>query len=362
MKILANYLPQYHRIPENDAWWGEGYTDWTAVRNARPLYAGHDQPRIPLEGYYDLSESRAIARQVEIARCYGVSGFAIYHYWFNSKMKLLEKPAELLLANPQLDLEYLFLWDNQSWKRTWSQVKRGNDWAPNFDSGGGKAEGILAELQYGGEEDWKKHFLYLLPFFRDDRYMKADGKPLFGFFCANVEEERETLRSMSRYWDRLARENGLPGIVCMGRESIGEIAFEDKFLYSPFANIRLRDAAIHKARDEWMIRTKKIRFYDYDECWEKTLKNARLSDEKTILSGFVNFDDSPRRGDKGRIIRGGSPEKFEKYLRRLLDIADRQGKDLVFLTAWNEWGEGAYLEPDRTDGFAYLEALKRAVE
>ena len=363
IKIVANYLPQFHRIPENDKWWGEGFTDWVAVKKAKPLFEGHIQPKIPLDGYYDLSEYGAIKNQVDLANQYGVYGFAIYHYWFNNDLMLLQKPAEVLLRNPELKTHFLFLWDNQSWKRTWSQVKAGNDWAPGFDEASTSgSDGVLAKLEYGEEEDWENHFKYLLPFFCDERYIKIDNKPVFGFFNSCVKEEAEVLRRMRNYWNKLAIDEGFSGGLCIGKESHWKNTFEDKFLYSPFVNNRIRNALIHKIKDKFMINTKGIRIYDYDECWKETINNARLSDSHTILSGFVNFDDSPRRGIKGRIINGSTPAKFERNMMELMKIAKKQGKEYIFLTAWNEWGEGAYLEPDATNGYAYLEALKRAID
>ncbi|MBQ0066894.1 MAG: glycoside hydrolase family 99-like domain-containing protein, partial [Phascolarctobacterium sp.] len=134
VKVIANYLPQYHRIPENDMWWGEGYTDWVATKNAKPLFEGHRQPRIPLDNnYYDLSDVNTIRWQAQLARKYGVYGFGIYHYWFNSNMQLLQKPAELLLKNKDIDINFMFIWDNSSWIRSWSNIKECNDWAPKFD-------------------------------------------------------------------------------------------------------------------------------------------------------------------------------------------------------------------------------------
>lgn len=364
IKIVANYLPQFHTIPENDEWWGNGFTDWTAVQNAKPMFNGHVQPRTPLNGYYDLSCYLDVKNQVDLANEYGIYGFAIYHYWFNSDLCLLSKPAEIIKDNPELDIHYLFLWDNQSWKRTWSNVKKGNDWAPKYDGQESETteDGVLAELVYGSEDEWKEHFNYLLQFFRDERYIKIDGKPIFGFFNSTNSEDREILQNMSSYWDALAKDYGLPGVICMGRETHRKNTFDYKFQYSPFINNTKIRAGIHRITDEIKIHCKKIRFYNYDDCWGTVIRNAKRADGKTILSGFVNFDDSPRRGEKGRIILGGTPKKFEKHLVKLISILKKQGKDMLFITAWNEWGEGAYLEPDVKEKYSYLEVIKKVVE
>ena len=147
VKIVANYLPQFHSIPENDAWWGKGYTDWNAVKKSKPLFQGHCQPNVPLKyNYYDLSNVDSIRWQASLARQFGIYGFGIYHYWFNSNMKLLEKPAELLLENKDIDIHFCFLWDNSTWKRTWSNVKFGNDWGTENTQNNRKngENGILA--------------------------------------------------------------------------------------------------------------------------------------------------------------------------------------------------------------------------
>ena len=185
VKIIANYLPQFHVIPENSEWWGNNFTDWVAVKKAKPLFKWHNEPRIPLNNnYYSLDNPDSLKWQANLAREYGVYGFGIYHYWFSSSLNLLTKPAELILNNKDIDINFFFIWDNTSWKRTWSVIKRGNDWAPDFDnaSSQNKNNGILAELIYGEESDWEKPFNYLLPFFKDSRYIKIDNKPAFAFF------------------------------------------------------------------------------------------------------------------------------------------------------------------------------------
>lgn len=363
-KVLANYLPQFHQIPENDRWWGDGFTDWTAMKNARPMFEGHVQPKVPLNGCYDLADPQVIRQQTELAKEYGIYGFAIYHYWFHSNLKLLEKPTENLLKQSDLDTHYLFLWDNATWTRTWSQLKRRVDWAPAYDpkqqdeSDGG----VLAELQYGDKKDWKIHFDYLLPFFKDERYIKIDNKPVFGFLNASIVEDRIILKEMCEYWNELAIAAGFDGMYCMGRESHWHNYFTNRFLFGPFLVNRFRNALIHKLKDEFKMRTTKIRFYTYEECWNEEMTNARLTGKGTMLHGFVDFDDSPRKGEQGRIVTGASPEKFERYMEKLLQIAREKESRYVFVSAWNEWGENSCLEPDTIHQYAYLEALKRAID
>ena len=366
MKIIANYLPQFHTIPENDMWWGKGFTEWTAVKKAIPLYDGHNEPRIPLNNnYYDLSRKEAIAWQANMAAEYGIYGFGIYHYWFSKDMLLLHKPAEIILDNKDIDIHYMFIWDNASWKRTWSNIKNANDWAPGFDSLGTNTipkvdNGILAELIYGAEEEWKTHFNYLLPFFKDERYIKIDNRPVFGFF--QMKNEFEIIWKMEKYWDQLAKESGFAGMCCMSKKNYLHNDFDFKFQYTPLASGRIMQHYKYRLKDIYANKREIIRFYDYDKCWREIIREAKLTDENTFLSGFVQFDDTPRRGKRGRIIKGATPEKFCDYFGQLLDISQKQQKEYVFLTAWNEWGEGAYLEPDTTNGYAYLSAVKKALE
>lgn len=164
-KIYTAYLPQYHATEDNNRFWGEGFTDWVGVRNAKPLFDKHNQPKIPLNNnYYNLSDFKTIQWQADLARKHGVNGFNIYHYWFKDGKQELEKPAELLLSHSEIDIEYFFTWDNSAWKRTWSSVA-GNDWAPLFDSNGKNGVSVLVDFEYGGPDQWRKHFEYLIPFF-----------------------------------------------------------------------------------------------------------------------------------------------------------------------------------------------------
>lgn len=369
VKIIANYLPQFHSIPENDEWWGKGYTDWTAVKNSKSLFKGHIQPHRPLENnYYDLSKVENIRWQVELANTYGIYGFAIYHYWFNSEQKLLEKPGELLLENKDINIHFCFIWDNSTWKRTWSNVKFGNDWGEDDKKTrqSNVSNGILAELKYGNEEDWKLHFEYLLQFFKDDRYIKINNKPVFGIF--NQDNEQDILKKMFSYWNELAQKNGFEGLYILGkRNHHGIKVTEYLYDYEPLKHGWLYDdfagKVYQKIRTNLYRKLKVVDKYDYDKIWKKIINSAKNNQDTNLFYGaFVSYDDTPRRGARGKAIIGGTPDKFEKYMAELIGVSKKQGKEYLFLTAWNEWGEGAYLEPDTENGYAYLEALKRAVE
>ena len=365
IKIIANYLPQYHVIPENSAWWGEGFTDWVAVKNSKPLYDGHSQPRIPLNNhYYSLDNVEEIRWQTEIAKKYGVYGFGIYHYWFSSNMMLLQKPAEIIRDNTDIDIHYLFIWDNSSWCRTWSKGKFSHSWAPKFDNNksiGSNENGILAEIRYGTKKDWKEHFLYLLSFFKDERYIKIKNKPVFIFF--KPHNNFVVIRQMTEYWNELAKQYGFAGIMAITLDSWNKKHnLEYKVRYAPFSSTNLKDALLSRLRVAFNKKIYGFNYCDYDYYWQRIIKNAKHADNNTFLSGFVDYDDTPRRGENARIMNGVSVEKFEKYIYQLLKISKNSNKEYVFITAWNEWGEGAYLEPDEKNGFAYLEALKKAID
>ena len=180
MKTIAMYLPQFHRVAENDAWWGEGFTDWSAMNRAKPLFDGHKQPKKPLNNYqYDLLEKETFLWQEQLMRAHGVYGFCFYHYWFKDGRRILEKPAENLLRWKEIQIPFCFSWANESWGRSWSNISNQNVWASAFEpKENRKGDGILLEQAYGNEEDWTEHFNYLLPFFQDPRYIKKGSQPV----------------------------------------------------------------------------------------------------------------------------------------------------------------------------------------
>lgn len=372
VKIIPFYLPQFHTIPENDEWWGKGFTEWTNVRKAQPLFPGHDQPRIPLEGEYDLMDDSVKVRQAQLAKEYGVFGFCYYHYWFKGGRQLLEKPAQQMLANREVDLPFCFCWANENWSKNWD---------------GGNRE-VIMEQDYGGKADWEKHFQYLLTFFRDPRYITVDGKPLFVIY---KPEEIIDLYQMIAYWRRRAVEEGFPG-MCFAfqfptyyadmyyRDDIFDyrIGFEPVHARSlaslkPHTPSKVR--ALRKALGEDAVsayrrmrsgkkgatggKPQHLSMFFYDEIWEKIL-GARWTAE-FLPGGFVDWDNTPRN-KHGVLHAGFSIEKFQSYLTRLLKRASQEDKPMVFLNAWNEWGEGAFLEPDEKYGFQKLEAVRSALE
>ncbi len=356
------YLPQFHCIPENNKFWGEGFTDWTTVKQAVPLYRGHQQPRIPLNyNYYDLSLAENVVWQSKLAKKYGLSGFGVYHYWFNNEKNLLTKPAEIMRDNSDIDVGYFFIWDNASWKRSWSNVS-GNDWAPQIDDSNNDRRGpqILIPYILGKESDWRNHYDYLLSHFKSNNYIKIDNKPIF-----SIIDYSGKIPEMCSCWNQWAKEDGFDGIFFIFKNS--SIVPQDKcrYYYEPhqagWTNISMIPRLLRNVYR--MIKYHSKIFYDYDDVWNNLLRTASSNiDSKVIYGAFAMYDDTPRRGrKKSKVLRGASPLKFEIYFTRLLQIAKNQGRPFVFLTAWNEWGEGAYLEPDVQNGYAYLEAVRNSI-
>ena len=363
VKLIAMYLPQYHEIPENNEFWGKGFTDWTTVRSAKQYYKEIPQPKIPLNNnYYDLSKLESIKEQVELAKKYGIDGFCFYHYWFSSKTNLLQKPAELFLADKSMDISFCFCWDNEPWKRTWDS-QGGNAWAPVMDAKlQKKGKTTLVEFDYEFEEGWENHFNYLLPFFKDDRYIKIDNKPVFLYY---KYYEPKILQKMANYWQGLAKKNGFEGVCFISKylDNVNDIVCDYSYLYQPHfagwerSNIFLR--VIDRIKFKIIPQRKPIKV-NYEITWKRLIRQCKtFKDKKYFYGGFVNYDDSPRRGARGRCIDGQDVKTFSKYFQKLIDLSKKFGKKYIFVTAWNEWGEGAYLEPDEIDKFSYLEAVSK---
>lgn len=347
--ILAFYLPQFHEIPENSAWWGSGFTDWVNVRKAQPLYPFQRQPRVPLqERYYDLSDVKSLEWQADIAKKFGVSGFCMYHYWFKGR-KLLEKPAELLLANPDVDANFCFCWANEPWARTWD----------------GRDTDVLMAQSYGGVEEWDEHFEYLLPFFLDARYVKKQGMPVFLIYNVSTIPDVD---GMIDRWQFLARERGLGGlhiVECLNGKNTSQSSSSSDALAEFEPNFSMSSAELpFLSRVKRFIRyrlLKKPHLYSYKEIYNKIISRDLSKYSKKVYRGlFVDWDNTPRKGTRGVVYHGSSPSAFEDFSKRVLSkLSD---EDLVFVNAWNEWAEGTYLEPDEHYQYGYLEALRNANE
>ena len=345
------YLPQYHIVPENSMWWGEGFTDWVTVRNAKPLFPGHEQPKSPLDDrYYDLLEKDTWIWQSELMRKYGIDGLSIYHYWFRDGKQILEKPVEKLLNWKDINIPFCFCWANETWARSWSGVRNKNTWADTFENQKKDFNpSILLEQRYGFEEEWKKHFDYLRRFFDDSRYIKIDGKPLIMIYRADIIP---CLSNMLDMWKKWAVQEGFKGLFIIGAQrSDKELSMLDaELIHEPV-----------RAKIWFEEREKEHKYpfkHDYDKIWENIL--GFRANKSAWYGGFVSYDDTPRRGINGSFIAGYSTEKFREYLKELMAKNEMAGNEYTLINAWNEWGEGMYLEPDKELGYQMLEAVKEA--
>lgn len=357
-RIIAFYLPQFHTIPENDKWWGKGFTDWVNVKKTRPIFRGHEQPKCPLnDNYYDLSNPETLRWQTELARKYSVFGFCFYHYWFNGKL-LLEKPAELLLANKDININFCFSWANEPWARTWD----------------GKAHQVLMPQNYGIKSDWKSHFDYILPFFKDERYIKEDGRPMMLIYKST---SIPCAKEMMDYWNELAQQEGFAGIhfvETLRGESI------DKRPLPYLAKVEFEPARTNMQQHWLMLNYKRIRrkvigalniFFHLSIPQNRPFHFADVAKKSIALTSpggtyggvFVGWDNTPRRGLISTIVLPPTKEEFKKYLiSKIRQTKNCYHTNYVFVNAWNEWGEGAVLEPDTIHHYQYLEALKEAID
>lgn len=351
MKIFAFYLPQFHEIPENNEWWGKGFTEWTNVKKAEPLFYNHLQPMHPLnDNYYDLSDYRAVEWQTKLMHDYGVDGLIYYHYYFDGK-KLLEKPAENLLKHSNTDQKFFFCWANHSWKKTWN----------------GTSE-LLVEQTYGNEKSWEEHFQYLLPFFKDSRYEKKDNKPLFMIFQPFFDEKDD----MMSYFDKRCKEEGFNGIAVI--DSVQDVNKKDYkdyrkakhpcveyiFFREPgvgqnlFCRKRKLSVLVIKLRHFLATRFKFGRYvttYKGDRILREAL-NYKSHCQNALNGIFFEWDNTVRHGDRGYIITPISKETFREYMEK------NNGSDYIFVNAWNEWCEGMMLEPTKEHGYKYLQWIK----
>lgn len=353
LSTLALYLPQFHRVHENDKWWGDGFTEWVAVKGAEKLYDTHNQPRVPLNyNYYDLMDHDTMLWQTELMKKYCIDGMCIYHYWFEEGRRILEKPTENLLKWKDIHMPFCFCWANQTWRRTWKKLSDSCMWSSIYEKKEQLSEdnGILLKQIYGREKDWEQHFQYLLPFFKGNRYIKLNGKPVFVIYRV---DDIPSLWNMLDYFNRKSKENGLPGIYVIGM--LGNETDELNAIC-----LKQPEIATGRCLKEKGNFPKRITMYSYDNIWQAIL-NQECITEKTYFCGIVDFDNSPRMGEKSIIIDGASPEKFYQYFKLLYEKSLYLNNEFIFINAWNEWGESMYLEPDEVNAYGYLEAVRKVV-
>ncbi len=342
VRLIAFYLPQFHPIPDNDRWWGDGFTEWTNVRRAGPLFEGHEQPRVPSElGYYDLRDAATRERQASLARSHGIDAFAYYHYWFHGK-RLLERPFGEVLQSGRPDLPFALCWADELWSRRWD----------------GSEDHILQQQSYSSEDD-RTHIRALLPALSDPRAVCVGGKPLFIVYQAHVMPQPAATADI---WREEVARAGLPGLHLLSVETgydegwdntefgfDGKIRFQPQFTTLQTAPRRRIDA--HPG----------LHVFDYEQAVPvlDDLPNVPYPTYETV---FPSWDNTARRGAEGWVLQGSTPAAYRRWLGSAIERARERPAEqrIVFINAWNEWAEGAYLEPDERSGRSYLEATRDA--
>ena len=345
-RVIAFYLPQFHPIPENDEWWGTGFTEWRNVAKAKPLYPGHYQPHIPADlGFYDLRVPETRLAQAELAQQYGVHGFCYYHYWFGGR-RILEHPFNEVLDSGEPNLPFCLCWANHSWNSICTP------------------DNLLIEQVYPGMDDHERHFQYLLSAFADDRYIKVDGKPLFVLY--KPDDIPDVVR-VTDFWRERALQVGLKGLHIVGVAHRSEIWDpRERGLDSctmqalPTINGRIPRKYLWTKLKRWSQGNKnKLSIYDYEAVLPSLMRQnkADFLDYPLVLP---NWDNTPRAGMNGLVLHDANPEAFRKHLREALNRITNlpQENRIVFAKAWNEWAEGNHLEPDMRYGHGFLQVVK----
>ncbi|WP_300597097.1 glycoside hydrolase family 99-like domain-containing protein [Niabella sp.] len=357
IKCLAFYLPQYHPIPENDAWWGKGFTEWTNVTKAVPLFKGHRQPVFPADlGYYDLRVPEIRAAQAKMARDHGVYGFIYYHYWFGNGRHLLDQPLKAVLASKTPDFPFCICWANETWSGIWH----------------GSPDKVLIRQEYPGDNDIALHFDYLEALFNDPRYIRVNDCPLIIIY------DGLDLPNPKEYTDKLRAEvirRGFNGLYIMASNKnpdswdFSADGFDGKIT---FAYNKLMQKFISASKQE---QQKKQQHFLYKRIGANGRKKPICLDQQVMVEEMTfeehqadvypmvlpNWDNTPRSGKNGVVIQNTTPELFDVQVQKSIDYINRKGlcERFMILKSWNEWAEGNYVEPDTRYGYAYLEVLKK---
>lgn len=357
MRVIAYYLPQFHTIVENDLWWGKGFTEWTNVKKARPLFKNHHQPKEPgYMGYYDLTDIEVREEQARLAKDAGIEAFCYWHYWFGNGKQLLEKPFKEVVESKKPELKFCLGWANESW------------WAKVWSETSGKKDKLLIEQTYPGKEDAITHFNSLIPAFFDERYLKVDGKPLFVVYRPYLLPDPKAFITL---WNDLAKKNGLPGVYFVGHTLYSSQIDQIKQMGFDAVNVvRIGDCrrslilALANVVSLTLFKLKRKPFvYTYKTAIKKFIgkENKRMDVFPSILP---NWDHTPRSGMNGFVLHDSTPQLFSNHVDEVLKSIQNKPKEkqIVFLKSWNEWGEGNYIEPDKKYGSAYLRELKCIVD
>jgi lipopolysaccharide biosynthesis protein len=360
-RLISFYLPQFHPIPENNHWWGKGFTEWTNVARARPLVKGHYQPHLPAElGFYDLRLPETRQAQANLARQYGIFGFCYYHYWFNGK-RLLQRPLDEVLKSGEPDFPFCVCWANENWTRRWN----------------GEEQDVLMKQTYSAADDLA-HIRALIPSFQDPRYIKINGRPLVLIYrVSSLPQPRQT----ADIWRQEAIRAGFPDLYLCTVVSLAALDFDPTSIgfdaavdFPPNCNHRTQPIKPIRCRFRKLDRQAR-RFFRDPYCEHAILRYSDLAtnimnrpepEYKLFPCVAPGFDNSARRKSGASIYVGSTPEVYRKWLDRSINQTQRRFENrderLVFVNAWNEWAEGNHLEPDQKWGHRYLEETKSALE
>ena len=362
MDIIAFYLPQYHEVEENNKWFGQGFTEWTNVKKAKPLFPGHYQPIVPGElGYYDLMDSPIRQQQAALAKEAGIAAFCYYHYWFGAGKQLLEKPLQEVVRMGEPDFPFCICWANHRWlKKTWNAETSMLDQVP------------LLDIDYGDETDWRLHFDTLLPMFKDRRYYKIDGRLAFVLYRIQDIPQVEQFKAL---WDKWAVENGLPKFYWMNyiddvaklKDPIQNscdskvVMLKDNITSIGLNNVFLRKLSRYLRGLLSQLIGRSMGIYSYAKNRHK-LVSPIFAQEDVIPTLIPNWDNTARRQEGATVLDGACPKQFYLHCQEVFQYVKNKKNKVVFLKSWNEWGEGNYLEPDEKYGRGWMAALKKAIE
>lgn len=347
VRLIAFYLPQFHQIPENDEWWGTGFTEWTNVRKARPNFAGHYQPRVPSElGYYDLSDIEVQKRQIELAKKYGIYGFCFYYYWFSGK-RLLERPLSQFIETPEFDFPFCICWANENWTRRWDG-----------------AESAVLIGQTHSETDYAAFIRDVAPVLLDERYIRIEGKPLLAVYRINL---LPSPHRAAEIWRAECRKMGVGEIYLVAIQSLDNDdprphGFDAAAEFPPH-NCIVPDTEVSRSNLQIMNPQFTGKVFEYRVAAQVML-DSPVPDYTKFKTVMPSWDNTPRRQNTSDLFINATPAAYRHWLSRAVDYTCRhlpEDKRFLFINAWNEWGEGAYLEPDQSWGYAFLQATADAV-
>lgn len=343
-RLIAFYLTQFHPTPENDRWWGKGFTEWTNVAKASPMFEGHYQPHLPSDfGFYDLRVQETRHDQIKVAKQYGIDGFCYHYYWFSGK-RILNQPLDCMLADQEIEMSFCLCWANENWTRRWDAADHE----------------VLISQKYLPEDNLN-FIKSLVPFFRDRRYIRVDGKPyLIVYRPQHLPDACNTVR----IWREYCRSIGLGEIhVCAalthGNENYANFGFDSGVEFPPHNLRALRDDNINSEINAFKeFKGRVTQYAKIAQCYlDRTYGTSRVF--KTV---FPSWDNTARIRDRAFVVLNGTPENYEHWLSSTIDLVQRSGEgdQLVFINAWNEWAEGCHLEPDHWFGHGFLQATLNA--